>query len=79
MRDPDNGKPVTKGAQEHIEIELTVNREHIGYIFLDYMPDTENHGDELDEWTLSVQTPIMDDPDIIAQGNIAPLKKKNKK
>lgn len=72
MRNPDNGKPVTKGAQEHIEIDLTVHGEPVGTILLDYLPDTANHGDKEDEWMLSVQYREDEDPDIIAQGNIAP-------
>lgn len=60
----ERGKTVTKSGNETINIDLTVNREHIGTIEL-YLFDEENP-----EWLLKYYKDEDSDPIILKQGHI---------
>ena len=68
---------VTKGVggDEYIEIELKVKNKRIGFIYLDYKNDKQDHDCEQDEWILQWKDcrrgfDNKTDPTIIAQDNI---------
>ncbi len=71
----ERGKTVEKTANEYINIDFTVHRQPIGSIELYLIQDTAT-GDETDEWLLKYYKDEDSDPDIIAQGNLAPISNK---
>lgn len=75
----EKGKSITKTANEFIFQKFTVHKQEIAQIELYYFDDIQDEDCDENEWVLKFRLSDEDDWNIIAQGNIAPLKTKKRK
>lgn len=65
----ERGKATEKSGNDNIIVTFTVDRQVIGEVELYLNKDTENHGDDYDEWVLYYRRTENDDGEVIAQGH----------